>query len=172
MSHTITLVPASITALVNKNGIVSTTNEKAANLLRSASPRAIIAAAMGSKGAVGALARASVRSQVLTLDQLLQSDTIDGAQWGDLLALLVGEFGTAQFSRAQHAGKAGAVAYMAGVTAACEATVARAETVKAQTRAIESLQLAQATHDNVKRLVTAAENARIEAEHKDPVTQE
>lgn len=168
----LSLSSSAITAPIGKNGKVSTTNAKAENLLRGASPRAVLAAAMGSGGAVGKLARDAIRSQVLTLDQLLQGDTIDGSQWGDLLALLVGEFGTAQFSRAQHSGKAGTLAYMAGVIAACEANIARAETVKAQTRAIESLGVAQSAHDQVQRLVKQAENARIAAEHKDPVTQE
>lgn len=171
-SFALSLSPSSILAPLNKDGKITTTNAKAADLLRAASPRAVLAAAMGSRGAVGALARGAIAAQVLTLDQLLQSDTIDGAQWGDLLALLVGEFGTAQFSRAQHKGKSGAQSYMVGVIAACEATFARAESAKAQTRAIEALHSAQVAHDHVQRLITAAEHARMAADHAEPVTQE
>lgn len=166
----LSLSSSAITAPIGKNGKVSTTNAKAENLLRGASPRAVLAAAMGSAGAVGKLARDAIRSQVLTLDQLLQGDTIEGSAWGDLLTLLVGEFGTAQFSRAQHSGKNGARAYMAGVVAALEATVSRAETVKSQTRAIEALHAAQVASDQVARLINAAEQARIAAQQNEPLT--
>ncbi len=162
-SVSLALTTGAFAALANKKGKVTVSSEKTAHALNLLSGRAVIGAALDGKGAIGKQARMAIRTQAVTLDGLLCQASLDGAQWGDLLGLLVAEFGVAHLNRTTMRGKAGAVAYMAQVVKSCELKFDGAETGKVSERAALALIRAQDVQVGVSALYAAAEAARIEA---------
>ncbi len=154
----------SFVATEGKNGKISATSEKIALILNSADASGLTALARDGKGKVGTLAREAVLGNAFGLPQVRAAQELDGSQWGNTLALLVGEYGPAYLNRATMRGKAGCVAYMAHVVATLRVKVDSCETVKAQDRAIAALNLAVADYDHISRLFQISENARIAAQ--------
>ena len=149
---------------VGKNGKISATAEKIALVLNSADQSGLTALARDGKGKVGTLAREAVLGSAFGLPQVRVASELDGSQWGNALALLVGEYGPSYLNRATMRGKSGCVAYMAHVVAVLRVKVDSCETVRAQDRAIAMLQAATADYDHVARLFQVSENARIVAQ--------
>ena len=154
----------SFVAVEGKNGKISATSEKIALILNSADQSGLTALARDGKGKVGTLAREAVLGHAFGLPQVRVAQELDGSQWGNVLALLVGEYGPAYLNRATMRGKAGCVAYMAHVVATLRVKVDSCETVKAQDRAIVALNSALADYDHVARLFQISENARMTAQ--------
>ena len=140
-----------ILAPLNKQGKVTLNTDKAVNILNSSSSATQLAVAITGKGAIAKIAKSAVRSSVITLDQLLTSPTIDGSQWGDLLAMLVAEFGLSNYSKAM-SGKSGCQTYCRSVALDAERKFLRAETVKAQRSAQSTLEKILNAQANVVRL--------------------
>ena len=147
-----------------KNGKISATSEKIALVLNSADLGGLTALARDGKGRVGTLAREAVLGSAFGLPQVRVATELDGSQWGNALALLVGEYGPSYLNRATMRGKSGCVAYMAHVVAVLRVKVDGCETVRAQDRAITALQVATADYDHIARLFQASEAARIAAQ--------
>ena len=154
----------SFVATEGKNGKISATSEKIALILNSADASGLTALARDGKGKVGTLAREAVLGNAFGLPQVRVAQELDGSQWGNTLALLVGEYGPAYLNRATMRGKAGCVAYMAHVVATLRVKVDSCETVKAQDRAIAALNAAVADYDHISRLYQVSENARMAAQ--------
>ena len=150
------------TSPLNKQGKTTATGEKNATILNNASSRAVLGVALTGHGTIATMARNHLKGQADTLPSMLASGALDGSQWGDLLALLVAEFGTGQFSRATMRGKTGCTGYLDSVRSASEAAYARAETRKAQDRALETLERIDAAIVDVDRLL-AVSQAQIDA---------
>ncbi|NVN99241.1 MAG: hypothetical protein HXX17_07955 [Geobacteraceae bacterium] len=155
-------VNETIIAPLTAKGEESTGNMKAAVVLREASTMALISAAVNGKGAVRKVAIANL-SGLQSVDKFTSCDALDGAEWGDFLAALVGEFGVADFNRATMRGKHGAGSYMATVRSALVVKFNRAETVKAQETAQKKLSRAQDVAAHVTRLQTARLESESEA---------
>ena len=154
----------SFVATEGKNGKISATSEKIALILNSADASGLTALARDGKGKIGTIARDAVLGHAFGLPQVRVAQELDGSQWGNTLALLVGEYGPSYLNRATMRGKAGCVAYMAHVVATLRVKVDACETVKAQNRAIAALNSALTDYDHVARLFQVSEDARIAAQ--------
>lgn len=152
------------TPTANKDGKVTATAEKNTHVLNRLTDSAILGAALTGRGAVAKLARSHVAKNATTLAGLLAADSLDGSQWGDLLGLLVAEFGVGQFSRATMRGKNGTELYLASVRAATAARFDRAETVKQQNAALTLIDRIDTATVQVRRLIEEAESARMLAD--------
>ena len=153
----------SIALPVNKKGEVSKATHKAGRLL-SENRGAIVGAALYGSGAVASVARATLRAVVPTLEGMLSRDSIDGSEWGTLLALLVADGGMADYAENGHKGKQGCIAYATTAYKAAELAYMRADTVKAQDRAINRIERAGNILAQVNALVASAEHARMLAD--------
>lgn len=145
------------TAPLNKSGKITATGEKNALILNHASSRAVMGVALTGKGTIATMARAHLKNQADTLDQLLAVESLDGSRWGDLLALLVAEYGTSAFSRLTMRGKVGCSTYLSAVRAAAEASYLAAETVKRQDAALATLAQIDAATTQVDRLLAVSQ---------------
>ena len=173
LSLSLSAVAGAFLPVVNKAGKVTATAEKVAATLNAASPAALVGHAMTSRGAIGKQARRALASVALTLDNIRALDTApDGALWGDIFSLLRGTYGVADYNRATMRGKGGALAYMVAVEATATQRFNRAETVKAQTAAIDHLDAVRVDLDHVRRLYDLSEAARIAAEQTPEATPE
>ena len=149
---------------INKSGKVTRTAEKVSDALNSLSDKGLLGAALTGKGAIAKQARQALKSQAVTLDSLLFSDTLDGAQWGDLFGLLKAEFGVACVSDAMK-GKKGAVAFMTAVVADKQARILRADAGDPTAKATMYLMEAETVEKEVARLYAASEAAALAARH-------
>jgi len=155
-----TTAPA-IIAPLNKHGKVTPTADKAVHILNTVDKATQLAVAITGRGALGKIAKSAVRASVVTLDLLLTAPSLDGSQWGDLLALLVAEFGLSNFSKGM-SGKSGCVAYCKVMALDTEKKFLLAKTVKAQDAARILLSRILDAQANVNRLVNVTQ-AQIDA---------
>lgn len=142
---------------INKQGKVTSTADKVAKALNSLNGRGLVGAALTGRGAVAKQARAAIAADAETLQSLVASHSIQGSQWGNLLGLLVAEFGPACLNRETMRGKVGAVRYCDAVLADLTAKLHKAETDKQTERAVTRLEFAQAVADAVRRLYNVAQ---------------
>jgi hypothetical protein len=160
MSSSITINGAfNITAIAGKSGKVSKGATNAVNLLNGMTQAGIIGAALSSTGAIGNTARAAIASHIVTLESLLNTDLLDGGQWGNLLGLAVGRFGVATFNAATMRGKLGVHDYMTVTRNAAVLSFDLADTAKAQDRAKKSIEAIDTVAADVDRLIAAANAA-------------
>jgi hypothetical protein len=153
-----------VTAIAGKSGKVSKGAENARALVSGMTNAGIVGAALSSKGAVGNTARAALAAHVVTLDNLLARESLDGSEWGNLLALLVGEFGIGTFNAASMKGKSGAVTYLTVTRNAIVLAFDLADTVKGQDRAKALLRQIDVVAAQVSALLAAADAARMAAD--------
>jgi len=153
-----------VSAIAGKSGKVSKGSTNAANLVRGMTQAGIIGAALSSKGAIGKTAQMALSAHVVTLGALLALPSLDGGQWGNLLALLVGEFGVPTFNAATMRGKAGCAAYCTVTRAAFALAFDLADTEKAQSRALANIRSIDFVASDVGRLIEVANVERMSAD--------
>ena len=165
MSHPVAFVTfePSILAIPNKNGKVTRTAEKAAQIVSGMSDGAKLAAAINGKGAIGKHAAATIKG-ARTLGQLLAMPMIDGGQWADVFGLLVQELNVTPAGLVMsHKAKPRCLAYIAQVRDSLVSRFSSAETVKAQDLAQRQLERLTIIEAEIVRLVKASEAAAAAA---------
>ena len=142
---------------IGKNGKVSATAEKIAMTLNSVNRDGLTALARDGKGTIGAQARAVILGGAFGLPQLRVAEALSRDQWGNALALLVGEYGPQSFNRSTMRGRAGCALYLQAVERAALVRFDGAETVVAQDRAMKAVDAVRADLAHIQRLVAAVE---------------
>ena len=137
-----------------KTGKVAKGDEKAAQILNDASMLALVSAAMNGKGAIRKVARQNLAG-VQSVESFTGREALDGGEWGDFLAALVGRHGVTDFNRQTMRGKSGATAYMDLVCRSLGVAFDKAETVAAQDRIAKKIAQAETDKAHVMRLFTA-----------------
>ena len=97
------------------------------------------------------------------LPQLRVAESLNRDQWGNALALLVGEYGPQSFNRSTMRGRAGCALYLQAVERAALVRFDGAETVVAQDRAMKAVDAVRADLAHIQRLIAVVE-AEIMAE--------
>ena len=142
---------------IGKNGKVSATAEKIALTLNSVNKDGLTALARDAKGAIGTQARAAILGAAFGLPQLRVAESLNRDQWGNALALLVGEYGPQSFNRATMRGRAGCSLYLQAVERAALVRFDGAETPVAQKRAMDAVEAVRADMAHIGRLVAVVE---------------
>ena len=157
MTTTITTAAPKFFPSIGKNGKVSATAEKTALILNSVDKDGLTALARDGKGTIGAQARAVILGGAFGLPQLRVAEKLDRDQWGNALALLVGEYGPQAFNRSTMRGRAGCSLYLHAVERAALVRFDGAETVIAQKRAMDAVDAVRADLAHIDRLIAAVE---------------
>lgn len=165
----VTVKTGGFAELENKRGKITENAKKSAYILNSAtSVNTLKALARDGKGEIGKRAKNAILGDAKGLDFYRNLNTIDGrtAHWGELLTLLVGEYGVGTFNRESMRGKAGCIKYLEVTFKAFELKLENAIYTKGQERAEVNLAKVQTDLAIVNRLFEISEAEKAEAMKK------